>query len=236
MGEEFNLFIDEEVPASGIYLHTDEHLEFIDALKKSVLFSNEILNNNYAWKWLILALHAALQGACVCALRGYDSAGINILSDKKPKKLSGLSYREAMWKWLDVDSRNTPHPPYPDEELADFLTLFKRVKNEKELRLPFTFYQDSEINRDVKKLHSLRNDFIHFIPKGWSIKLSGMPRIVSSVTEVIGHLAIKHPSFAHHLTEENHRQIEQSLDGIRNNIAQWARQHDIQNGSRLSPG
>ena len=31
--------------------------------------------------------------------------------------------------------------------------------------------------RSIKKLNELRNDFIHFIPKGWSIEVSGIPQI-----------------------------------------------------------
>ena len=213
--------------SNGIYLRTDEHLEFIDALNTSAYFSKEVLNNTYAMKWLILALHASLQGACVCALRGYDTSGVSVLSNAS---------RKEWLNWFE-ESRDNGDLPAPEfEKLADLKTLYKRVTKTSELRHPFTFHQDSKINFDVKRLNSLRNNFIHFVPKGWSIELSGMPRIVSSVTEVIEHLVIRHPSAPHHLTDDNRNQVGQSLQDIRNNIAQWARRHDIQNGSRPLPG
>jgi hypothetical protein len=37
----------------------------------------------------------------------------------------------------------------------------------------------------VKALNSLRNDFIHFVPKRWSIEVSGLPAICSDCLDLI---------------------------------------------------
>jgi len=40
-------------------------------------------------------------------------------------------------------------------------------------------------DRSIKKLNSLRNEFIHFVPKGWSLEVSGLPQIVDDCLDVI---------------------------------------------------
>ena len=249
MGEdkEFNLF-SEGKSSTGIYLRTDEHLEFIDALKTSANFSKEVLDNSYAWKWLILALHASLQGACVCALESIYGQSYGSLSDSSRKKyvetitLSEehqdilVEYNNGDRKRFDQLSKDERDILLRKPRMADLLTLYKRIKNSERLRPPYTFRGNENIQADIKSIKDLRNNFIHFVPKGWSINLSGMPHIVSCVTEVIEHLAVKHCSFPQHLSDEDKKQIEKSLKDIRNNVAQWARLHDIQVGPRPTPG
>jgi hypothetical protein len=43
--------------------------------------------------------------------------------------------------------------------------------------------------RSVKKLNSFRNDFIHFVPKGWAIEASGLTQIVDDCLNIISFLA-----------------------------------------------
>ena len=58
---------------SQSWLRTDEIEEFIDALERAAMFAKQLTDDVKAWKWLIIALHSALQGACVCALTGRDT-------------------------------------------------------------------------------------------------------------------------------------------------------------------
>jgi hypothetical protein len=58
-------------------------------------------------KWLILALHNALQGACTCALWGKDSVGISMLTEKSAKEV---------WHWLEAERREK----MPEPRLAPF--------------------------------------------------------------------------------------------------------------------
>jgi hypothetical protein len=170
-----------------LWLQTDELEEFISALE----FSAEILpataENTLKWKWVIIALHNAVQGVCVCALRGADTSGISVLD-----KETGA----AAWHWLDVESRKPNPGPSPREKLASTMELYKRVKRARYLEHPLL--KNTARDKDILQLNSLRNQFIHFVPQGWSIELSGMPRIVGSVCDCIKHLAINFPTFWHH--------------------------------------
>lgn len=37
----------------------------------------------------------------------------------------------------------------------------------------------------VKRLNRLRNEFIHFVPKGWSLEISGLPQIFFDCLNII---------------------------------------------------
>jgi hypothetical protein len=114
------------------------------------------------WKWIIVGAHDALQGALVCAIA--DTTGTNVLSKKSSKK---------MLNWLEDTSK-----AYPGEYMADFETLLKRAA----VTLP------PADAKDIKALHGLRNDFAHFTPKGWSIELAGLPRIIDTALRLVEQL------------------------------------------------
>lgn len=176
-------------PEREVWLRTNEIEEFIDALEHTARLAGQVNGDVKVWKWLIIALHSALQGACVCALRGHDTAGITVFTKK--------SWKEV-WRWLDVESRKNSPPPMPAERPASLKELFVRVRDPQLLPAPHTYSASVDAVADIDKLNRLRNDFIHFVPRGLSLELSGMPRIVTHAAEAIEHLAVLHPSFWHH--------------------------------------
>jgi hypothetical protein len=60
---------------------------------------------------------------------------------------------------------------------------------------------------------TLRNNFEHFIPKGWSIQLNGMPRIVDSALQIIEFLTFKSGRIS--LTSYKKRKIKRLVNIIR---------------------
>ena len=153
----------------NIFLNTDEFEEIINSI--------ELLNNQakelidiYQWKWVILSMHSTLQGFMVVGLT--DSTGLNILRDNISQK------------WLRAYRNNEP---YPVEKLDTFLNLFKKIKSEKMLRSTHSkkFESTTEIDRCVKKVNILKNKFIHLIPGGWLLEVSGLPNICVHCLEII---------------------------------------------------
>lgn len=195
--------------SSSQWVSTDEFEEMVDAVAHSADLSTQLKKSPRHWKWLILSLHQALQGTFVCALRGVDTAGINVLTEKSAKE---------MWQWLDVDSHKIPHPEAPLERLAPMLDLFKRVKSARYLQEPQRLSATLQITRDIKKLNSLRNEFGHFVPKSFSLEISGLPRIASRCCDIIEHLTLAHPTFSHHMTGNKNRRLKQALATLRSNI------------------
>lgn len=191
----------------GIWLRTNEIEQFIGALEFAVELLPSTLTDTSRWKWEIVALHNALQGVFVCALGGADTAGVSFLSEKSGARI---------WRWLDVTSRTQPEVAPPDERLAEILILFDRVKSSAYLQDPLR--SSEQIDADVKRLNNLRNDFIHFIPRSWSLELSGMPRIIGSVHSCIEHLALHFPTFNHHYRADENARIEVALSSLKASI------------------
>jgi len=188
------------------WYRTNEIIEFVDALEFSAQLSKSVTTNKAIWKWLIIAVHNALQGACVCSLRGNDTAGLAVLTPQSGGEL---------FVWLEIESRKeNPNPP-PRETLARFPELYRRVCSSEYLPNPLS--KNSSRDADIKRLTSLRNDFIHFVPKGLSIELIGLPRIIGSVCEVIRHLAVDHLTFDHHFHGNERQRIIESLEILKTN-------------------
>ncbi|MCL5743628.1 MAG: hypothetical protein M1541_06840 [Acidobacteria bacterium] len=144
------------------WLRTDEHEEAVSALESVAEWSGRLETKIDYWKWVVLAMHNATQGFMVLALRG--SNGLLPLRDDIAKA------------WLTAYGEGGE---YPTEKLDSFLNLYKKIKSEAML-----FHADSKNSTpsgsqggSIKKLNSLRDDFIHFLPTSWSLEVSGLPKI-----------------------------------------------------------
>ena len=159
------------------WLETDESQEAVLALQlvSEQLAHLEATGNSHYWIWIIVALHNALQGFMVLALRG--SNNINVLTE------------DCAQEWLAAYERNDGK--YPEQRLDNFLNLYKKIKSK-----PMRMYDNSRVfqpsgtqGRSVKKLNALRNDFVHFVPNGWAIEISDLTQIVNDCLNIISFLA-----------------------------------------------
>jgi hypothetical protein len=72
--------------------------------------------------------------------------------------------------------------PNHEEQLADFEDLLKCCVRGSHTCEPLvlTFQQ----RRDIRRLHrEFRNNFIHFMPQGWSIEKAVLPRIIAAALD-----------------------------------------------------
>jgi uncharacterized protein (DUF4415 family) len=196
----------------GVYFGTDEVKDLVGAVEHSAELAQE-LDDSANWKWLILALHNAVQGACVCALRGDDSIGHTMLTPK-----SGRKKLES----LEVSRKSTGKASYSADRLDEMLELYEKVSSADWLPAPQRLARQSKRDRSIKLLNDLRNKFVHFVPQGWSLELSGMPLIVDHACEVIEHLALVHPTFARHMDDRIRKRLADALTTIRDGVAAWA--------------
>ena len=186
------------------WLRTDEIEEFIDGLEHSAMFASQLTADVKFWKWLIIALHSALQGVCVCALGGHDTTGVDVLARRSRKK---------MLHWFQVARRENRCAPVPEQRLAPLIELFERVRKPTYLPRPYTLEASVDMLDDVKELNRLRNTFIHFLPGGLSSEVS--PRIVEHAVEAIKHLALEQPTFGYQLEQSDRDRIEKALANLR---------------------
>jgi hypothetical protein len=147
---------------SKAWLQTDEYQEAVSAIEAAADFAERVTEDQYRWKWMLIAVHNAVQGFMVLALRRGNSL-LALRDDVAAQWLK--AYRE--------------HNPLPREKLDSFLNLYSKVKTPAAAGYVHSrpFVPGPSHDRSMKKLNELRNKFIHFVPKGWSLELAGLPTI-----------------------------------------------------------
>ena len=122
----------------------------------------ETLPEPIRWKWAIIALHQALYGFAVAAVRGPDFAPVL----KNPNDLN--SHLISVWEAID---------------------RAKRVECLRPGGVPLVTLPEED--KAIEKLgEEFRNGFEHFRPMTWSIEVSGMPTIVARVLRVVEGIAL----------------------------------------------
>ena len=87
--------------------------------------------------------------------------------------------------------------------MADFATLLKRAAIE----------LSPEVAKDLNTLHGLRNDFAHFTPKGWSIELAGLPRIIGAALQLVQEL-MQNDRVDYRMTGNRKRRLRDNIKAI----------------------
>lgn len=145
---------------------TDTFVETVSALEVSSDELARVLKDSYRWKWVILALHSALQGMMALALRG--SNNLRVLKPQDAKR------------WLDAYESGAPLPA--DLQMDDFLNLYKKIKSDK-------FTPEGTQGKSLKDLNRLRNQFVHFTPCTFALILNGLPEMTIDCLKIAQFLA-----------------------------------------------
>jgi hypothetical protein len=153
------------------WLRLSEETNALDYLEQAYQYIHQTDKNVFAWKWVILALHGALYGFAISACRGTNPDNVTRTSANGKVKL--ISFDDAL-------------------ELCQNPDWMETACLSKPLRL--TLQQKKSI-RQLKQ--QFRNNFEHYIPRGWSIEIHGMPQISLDVLAVIRFLATESSVFVH---------------------------------------
>jgi len=189
------------------WLRTDEQQEVISSLRM-VLRSMELVSEDLDhWKWAVIALHNSVQGAMVMSLRAGNDFRV------MPEKLARQCYQA-----------HRDNKTWPKAKMDSFPNLYKKVQSQESMG----FYihsraLPSDANRDrcVTKLLDLRNSFIHFVPQGWSLEVSGLPKVCETIFEMIHFLCWESGNVF--WREESNSMTAQELVSKATNIAQKLR-------------
>jgi hypothetical protein len=185
-----------ETPPSDDYIRFDEIEDVLASVDLVALLAPLVRDQPQHWKWVIIGAHSALQDAMVCALR--DSSSTSILTKK--------SAAETL-DWLGADEAT--RGKYPKERLADFEDLMRRcVRGAPNCEPLVLTHQQC---RDIRRLHrAFRNNFAHFVPKGWSIEKVGLPRIIGAALDVLREL-MNRSQVAYHMEEDQRTRLNSAL-------------------------
>jgi hypothetical protein len=191
-----------------MWLRTDEREDVLASLSLCVSCLDKTAQKPVFWKWAILAIHNALQGAMVCHLSG--TAQLGALTSKSAKAWLDWHERDrrgeierervgsGKFGLPEFRIKNAKDKP-PREKLAIPDVLFERLYDI-DARIEFAgeIIAVTESERSsFRKLTDLRNGFAHFTPKGWAIELDGLPRIFLDILNVIVRIAEDPWAFRH---------------------------------------
>ena len=149
------------------WFRSDEESNALDYLRKAGFYVERVDRDRWCWKWIAILLHGALYGFAICAIRGSDDESV-----------------------LDANGR-----------LFSFGKALRLAQSEEQSRLAFgsqpLVLSDSQ-QRSIDLLsETLRDEFMHFNPKGWSIEMHGLPGMVIDVLAVIRFLAVESGGYMH---------------------------------------
>lgn len=175
----------------------DERDDVAGSLRHALVCLELVRSDHGAWKWLILSLHSALQGACVC----------HLTTTAQP---FGPLTPENSKEWLDYFdcSRDDPDAPIPQTKIAPLPALLKRIRKSDTIGSGQSFegirVTDEEL-QNLRHLHAeVRNQFVHFEPRGWSLEVAGMETQIPLIIRIISEIDAAGWAFRHedqeHLT------------------------------------
>lgn len=166
------------------YLQIDEKENALDSLQKATEFLKNIKNDQLYWKWFIIAIHHAIYHFMLLALQNTDLSGIWKESQKLelPKLTNYRSSRKI------VGTENS------ENKLVTFLEAFNHIQ-EKDRMSGYVnakpFIANTRHKEAATRLNTiLRNNFVHFSPKGWSIEILYITETISPMLEVVEFLVL----------------------------------------------
>ena len=172
---------DDEGPVAENWIQTDEAEDVAGSIRHVIRAAQFVGEDSLAWKWVVMALHSALQGACVCHLTT-TAAPVGAVTERNAG--DWLAYFE--------DSLTDPNAKPPKTHLMrlpDLLTAVRKPHSAGDCsNAAGVAISESEL-RWLRRFHKdIRNQFVHFEPMGWSIEVSGIPEIAKVVARIIGEI------------------------------------------------
>lgn len=165
------------------YIRVDTAEDALSSMELAGDFLIATKQDDRYWKWFVIDFHAGLQGAFALALEGGN--GLQVQKPSVTQKM--LSGHGA--------------PPHMD----NFLKLYKKIQcKENLMRADSVPFAPTEAHNDaVHKLDFLRDNFIHFNTKSWSIEKQFILEVAASALEVVEFVFLKSQSVLWH--EESFR-------------------------------
>ena len=187
-----------------VWTRTDEAEDVAGSIRHVLRVAEFVDEDPQAWKWIRLALHSALQGACVCHLTT-SASPVGAVTKKNCREW--LAYFE--------ETRTNQSAKLPKTYLMALPDLLKA------LRLPNSAgdqcnavgiqISDKELDWLCGIHKDLRNQFTHFEPMGWSIEVSGVSELAGLIARIISEVLNVGYAFRH-LDEAKRLEIRQNLE------------------------
>jgi len=178
------------------FVETDEAQDVAGSIRQALKCWEFTVEDPHAWKWVILALHSALQGACVC----------HLVTTASP--LGAVTEKNTI-KWLEYfeNSHSDETLKPPTTQLMSLPELLKAVRKLNSVGQNLGIdhqvsISESELNWLIRIHSEFRNQFIHFSPTGWAFDVSGMSKLAQLIARIVQDILDCHWAFRHLDTEK----------------------------------
>jgi hypothetical protein len=152
------------------FLRTGMHEDAKASLTRWAEEAGRVSTDPTALKWMVLAAHSALQGFMALVL--YQGNGFLVMRPEDAKA------------WMQAHDANGP---YPETKMDSFLGLYKKVNRADSflgLAGSKPFMPDAH-DVAMRRLNSVRNDFVHFTASGWSIERAYVLAFCAETADVV---------------------------------------------------
>lgn len=168
------------------YLQTSEVDDVLGSLVHLRRCLSETNADPQSWKWVVLSLFSAVQCSIVCHAAG--STQTEVLTKQSAT---------ATLNWLDGSPE--VRGDFPDQKLAGPDTLYKRLNGSFTDIPPAggVLKTDGKQDSSFLCIKSLRDDFNHFTPRGWSINIDDIKDSIPPLLELIEAIWAKGWGFRH---------------------------------------
>lgn len=193
------------------WIRTNEAEDVAGSIRHAIRVAQFVVEDSQAWKWVALALHSALQGACVCHLTT-TAAPVGAVTERNASEW--LTYFETL--------RTNPEAKPPKTYLMGLPDLLKSVRKPHSAgdrsNTAGVVISESELCWLLRFHEGIRNQFIHFEPRCWSIDVAGIPEIAKLIARIIEQILQIGWAFRHQNPEQR-AELERSLRTL--GIIEW---------------
>ena len=160
------------------WIRTDEGEDVAGSIRHALRCFGVAAHDDQEWKWAALALHAALQGSCICHLVTTASP-VGAVTERNAGEW--LRYFEAL--------RSNPSALPPQTYLMILPDLLKKIRKPHSAGDGSNKAGISVSDQDLawlRRFHeTIRNQFIHFEPVGWSLEVCGLRDLARLIARII---------------------------------------------------
>lgn len=151
-GEEIKKILAMPQPKGRLYFQLDT--QTVDALELVLEHLQRVPDRPMSWKWVVIGLHAALQGSFGLVLRRTD--GAQLLIHRQEQEFWERANRER--------ETGEPEPPIPNPRIDTFLDLFAKTQEARRMQYLGGVPLKPTPNQvqSVNDLNGFRNHLIHF--------------------------------------------------------------------------
>jgi hypothetical protein len=183
------------------FCHFDEFEDAVLSIELAAEKFSASQSSPTLWKWVIIAMQNALQGAMVLALSGSDGCGALYPKSQKQNR-----------EWLENLTPNRP-----PTQMADYNTLLAWIQRAEFLEGPVPVVSE-EGYQNLRRLNQLRRQFAHYNPTGWGIDLQYMLNIIPVATDVFEHLTTTQGRPNIHFSADQKQRMRRSIAAIREKL------------------